>query len=65
MNTQPLSPADVTPVLYPAEFIEPGGCWIVCGSCGCNKRAEFYVETEAPWCFEPICDCPLPAVFTA
>lgn len=66
MNTESFSPPDVVPVLYSAEFIDgaPGG-WVVCGACGCNRAVEAYVFVDSPQCFEAVCGCPLPAVFTA
>lgn len=66
MNTQPLSPPDVTPVLYPAEFIDgPRGGWVICGACGCNRAVEAYVFVNGPQGFDAVCDCPLPAAFPA
>lgn len=53
------------PYLYPADQIEPGGCHLQCGGCGFSGQPEFYVETGAPWCFDPVCNCPLKGELTA
>ncbi len=53
------------PILHEAETVEPGGCHLQCGHCGFNGRVKFYVESDAPWCFEALCNCPLEGVLTA
>lgn len=64
MNNEPFSLPDVTPVLLPAAEIAPE-TWLVCGGCGFNGTVKAYVFVEKPWCFDPVCNCPLPAVLTA
>lgn len=36
-----------------------------CGACGFNGIVEFFVYSDEPGDFEPLCNCPLPATLTA
>lgn len=65
MNIQTARPVQgLEPKLYPCELVM-GKTWLQCGKCGFNGVPKHCIFTEAPWCFEPVCDCPLPATLTA
>lgn len=54
----------LSPELIPAELVSKP-THLQCGSCGFSGEVGYYVSTDEPWCFEPVCDCPLPAVLKA
>lgn len=56
---------DVSPQLIPVDFIAPGGILLSCGKCGFNGEVKYLVFVAGPRCFDEVCNCPLPAVFTA
>lgn len=53
----------VAPELIPAALVEPS--WLVCGACGYNGEAQFYIYTDKPWIYDPVCNCPIPATLNA
>lgn len=56
----------IGPTLYPAIVIAPHGCWLQCGACGCSKEVEFYFMVDDQYePFQPVCDCPIPAILLA
>ena len=54
----------LSPELILAELVAKP-THLQCGSCGFSGEVVHYVFTDEPWCFEPVCDCPLPAVLKA
>lgn len=56
---------DVSPQLIPVDFIAPGGILLTCGGCGFHGEVKYVVHVPGPICFDTVCKCPLPAVFTA
>lgn len=52
------------PELVPAAWVKQDE-WLQCGACGFNGRVTHYVYTDAPWCFEAVCNCPMPATLHA
>lgn len=59
---------DIVQGLWPqpiaAELVERP-THLVCGNCGFDDEVTHYIFTDAPWCFEPVCNCPIPATLTA
>ena len=62
--TPSLSAPDVSPELIPAELIAKP-THLQCGGCGFSGIVTHYVFVDGPQCFDPVCNCPLAAVFTA
>lgn len=56
---------DLEPVPIPADWVTPSGVHLQCGACGYNGLVTHYIFTNAPWCFEPMCNCPIPTTLTA
>lgn len=51
------------PALILAELVAKP-THLQCGGCGFNGMVTHYVFTDAPWCFDPVCNCPIAATLT-
>lgn len=54
----------LSPELIPAPLVARP-TWLQCGACGFNGEVTHYVYTDKPWCFDAVCDCPVPATLSA
>lgn len=54
----------LSPSPIPAELVAKP-THLQCGACGFNGDVTHYVFTDALWCFEPVCNCPIAAVLKA
>lgn len=68
MNITPITsrkPVDgLSPELLPPQLVGRDE-HLQCGACGFSGQPKHYVFTDGPLCFEPVCNCPLPATLTA
>lgn len=68
MNVTPINKNEevsgLSPFPIPAELIAKP-THLQCGACGFNGTVTHYVFTNAVWCFDAVCDCPIPAVLEA
>ena len=55
---------DVYPRLELAELVIPP-THLQCGACGFSGPILYVYYTDAPWCFEPVCNCAIAAVLYA
>ena len=61
---QPTEVEGLFPELIPASWLGQSE-HLQCGGCNFHGEVKFYVFTDAPWCFDAVCDCPLPATLYA
>ena len=52
------------PKLTPADLVDEP-TYLVCGACGFSGHPTHYVGSSGPEYYEPVCNCPLPAVLEA